>query len=152
MKNKRVFVAGVIGVIVMCGLCAFVFAMNRIPFSGECSALSQIPWFGAELPNENLGQIRYVAERKYRRVFARVNTTTQEFEKLASDLKLSVIRYQMGFDAADIMTVDREFRPTGTKVSCAYGAISKNGRTTVRLFFEPTSDGNTNGVLYVHIS
>lgn len=152
MKNKRVWTAGVIGVILMLGLSAVVFAMKRVPLTGECLALSQIPWFGTELPTRNLGQVRYVAERKHHRVFARVDTTSEEFEKLAGELKLSVIRYQMGFDAADIASVDKEFRPVGTKVSCAYGAISKNGRTTVRLFFEPTSGGNTNGVLYVHIS
>ncbi len=152
MKNKRIWAAGVIGVIVMLGLSAVVLAMKRAPLTGKCLALSQIPWFGAELPTRNLGQVQYVAERKYHRVFARVNTTSEEFEKLASELKLSVIRYQMGFDAADIASVDKDFRPVGTKVSCAFGAISQNGRTTVRLFFEPTSDGSTNGVLYVHIS
>jgi hypothetical protein len=152
MVNKRAFAALVIGLAFVYGLCAFVFARNRVPLSGECLALSQLPWFGAELPTENLGQIRYVAEKKYRRVFARVSVTTQEFEKVAAELKLSVMRYQMGFHDADFANVDRGFRPGGTEVSFAYGSISKDGRATVRLFFEPASAGNTNGVLYVHIS
>jgi hypothetical protein len=140
MKNKRFFAVSVTGVILVCGVCLFVLAMNRVPVTGECSALSQIPWFGAKLPSRNLGRIQYVA-KKYRQVFARVNTTTQEFEKVARELKLSVIRYRMGFDTADLSAVDREFRPTGTAVWCAWGTIGNKARTTVRLFFEPATHG-----------
>lgn len=152
MKRKHVFAVLAISAVLLCGLGAYVFTCNRIPVSRECSTLAQLPWFGAEFPDRTLGSIKYVAESRRRRIFAKVNTTAQEFDKLAGELNLSVLKYRKGFNDDDLKEVNKEFRPVGTKVSFGEGPISKSGRTAIRLYFEPSETSDTNGVLYIHIS
>jgi hypothetical protein len=152
MKNNCLVVTLVISALLLSTLCVHIWNVNRIPTSGECSALSQLPLFGTELPTRNIGQIRFVAEDKHRRLFAKVNTTAQNFEELSSELKLSVVRYKKGFDGSDLLEVNKEFRPVGTRVWCGFGILSKDGRTTVRFYFEPLDSDGLNGVLYIHLS
>jgi hypothetical protein len=142
----------IIAALLLGALCTLVVCYRGHSFTGECSTLSELPMFGTSLPTQKLGPIEYLAERKHRRVFAKVKTTASEFERLSNQLGLSVVRYRSGFDNNDGMVAEPRFRPVGTHVWFGYGALGKASRTTIRLFFEPGQPDEAEGVLYVHIS
>ena len=149
--NRRRISFGV-AIILFVALCIFEIVDRRGDSTGRCSSLADLPWFGANLPRQDLGNIEYIAERKHRRVLAKVSATGIVFDEVVAKMNLSVIRYTQGFSDVDLAAVMKEFRPTGTNVWCAWGKLSKDGRATIRLYFESTQKNETLGTLYIHVS
>ena len=149
--NRRRISFGV-AIILFFALCIFVIVDRQGDSTGRCASLADLPWFGANLPRQDLGNIEYIAERKHRRVLAKVAATSIVFDEIAAKMNLSVIRYTQGFSDVDLAAVMKEFRPTGTNVWCAWGKLSKDGRATILLYFEPAQKNETLGTLYIHVS
>jgi hypothetical protein len=74
------------------------------------------------------------------------------FDEVVAKMNLSVIRYTQGFSDVDLTAVLKEFKPTGKNVWCAWGKLSKDGRATIRLYFEPAQKNEHMGTLYIHVS
>ena len=149
--NRRRISFGV-AIILFFALCIFVIVDRQGDSTGRCASLADLPWFGAKLPRQDLGNIEYIAERKHRRVLAKVAATGIVFDEVVAKMNLSVIRYTQGFSDVDLTAVLKEFKPTGKNVWCAWGKLSKDGRATIRLYFELAQKNEHMGTLYIHVS
>ena len=149
--NRRRISFGV-AIFLFVAFCVFIIVDRQGDSTGRCASLADLPWFGANLPRQDLGNIEYIAERKHRRVLAKVAATGIVFDEVVAKMNLSVIRYTQGFSDVDLTAVLKEFKPTGKNVWCAWGKLSKDGRATIRLYFEPAQKNEHMGTLYIHVS
>lgn len=69
--NRRRISFGV-AIFLFVAFCVFMIVDRQGDSTGRCASLADLPWFGANLPRQDLGNIEYIAERKHRRVLAKV--------------------------------------------------------------------------------